>query len=184
MSLSAQMNIANWLTIFRIVMVPVFIWLMYLDTFWSDVIATVLYTIAASTDYVDGYIARKYNLITDLGKILDPIADKVLVTATLVVFVELHRLEAVVVIILITRDLAINALRSFAASKGQVIAAGMGGKIKTAFQMVGVGCIIFKNPLFGLDVMLIGKVLVYLSVILSVQSAWVYYRNFIRSENA
>ncbi len=178
------MNIANWLTIFRIAMVPVFIWLMYVGGFWIDVLATVLYTIAASTDYVDGYIARKYNLITDLGKILDPIADKVLVTATLVVFVDLQRLEAAVVIVLITRDLAINALRSFAASKGQVIAAGMGGKIKTAFQMVGVGCIIFYNPLFGIDILMIGKILVYLSVILSLHSAWVYYRNFIKSENA
>ncbi|MGE4318077.1 MAG: CDP-diacylglycerol--glycerol-3-phosphate 3-phosphatidyltransferase [Deferribacterales bacterium] len=184
MSLSDQMNIANRLTIFRIVLVPVFIGLMYYEQFWTNVIATVIYTVAAVTDYVDGYIARKYNLVTDLGKILDPIADKVLVTSALVVFVELNRLEGIVVIILIARDLAISALRNFAASKGLVIAAGLGGKIKTGFQMVGVGCIIFKNELLGLDIMLIGKVLVYLSVILSIHSAWIYYRNFINSEHA
>ena len=183
MRLSDQMNIANRLTIFRIVLVPVFIALMYYGEFWTNILATVIYTIAAVTDYIDGYIARKYNLVTDLGKILDPIADKVLVTSALVVFVELDRLEAVVVIILIARDLAISALRNFAASKGLVIAAGVMGKIKTGFQMVGVGCIIFKNELFGLNILMIGKVLVYMSVILSIHSAWIYYRNFINSEN-
>lgn len=183
MSLSDQMNIANKLTLFRIALVPIFIALMYKGLFWTNVLATVIYTIAAVTDYVDGYIARKYNLVTDLGKILDPIADKVLVTAALVVFVELSRLGAIVVIILITRDLAISALRNFAASKGMVIAAGLGGKIKTGFQMVGVGCIIFKDNLFGLNVLLIGQILVYLSVILSLQSAYTYYRNFINSDH-
>lgn len=184
MSLSGQMNIANRLTIFRIILVPIFIYLMYLQVYWANVVATVVYAVAAITDYVDGYIARKYDLVTDLGKILDPIADKVLVTSALVVFVEFNRLEAVVVIILIARDLAISALRNFAASKGMVIAAGWGGKIKTGFQMVGVGCIIFKENLFGLDILMIGRILVYLSVILSIQSGYTYYRDFIRSDHA
>lgn len=184
MSLSGQMNTANKLTLFRIVLVPLFIYLMYKQVFWANIVATVIYAIAAITDYVDGYIARKYGMVTDLGKILDPIADKVLVTSALVVFVQFNRLDALVVIILISRDLAISALRNFAASKGMVIAAGIGGKIKTGFQMVGVGCIIFKEHLFGLNILLIGQILVYLSVILSLQSGYTYYRDFIKSDHA
>lgn len=182
MSFRDQMNTANKITLARIAMVPVFIVLLYYDRYWTNIIATVIYTFTALTDLLDGHIARKHNMVTDLGKILDPVADKILVTAALVMLVEMGRLEAVVVIILIGRDLLIGALRNLAASKGTVIAAGRGGKIKTVFQMIGVGMIIWKNELLGLDVLLIGKVIVYASVILSLHSGWVYYKNYDESE--
>ncbi|PLX69687.1 MAG: CDP-diacylglycerol--glycerol-3-phosphate 3-phosphatidyltransferase [Denitrovibrio sp.] len=177
-----QMNIANKITLARIALVPVFIVLLYFDTFWTNIIAAVIYTITALTDLLDGYLARKHNIVTDLGKILDPVADKILVTAALVLFVEMGRLGAVVVIILIGRDLLIGALRSVAASKGTVIAAGTGGKIKTVFQMIGVGMIIWKNELLGIDIMLIGQLIVYVSVILSLHSGWVYFQNYADAE--
>jgi len=127
MSLSSQMNIANKITLARIALVPVFIILLYFDRYWTNVAAAVIYTFTALTDLLDGYVARKKNIVTDLGKILDPVADKMLVTAALVLLVELGRLESVVVIILIGRDLMISALRNVAASRGTVIAAGTGG---------------------------------------------------------
>ncbi|MGD9808337.1 MAG: CDP-diacylglycerol--glycerol-3-phosphate 3-phosphatidyltransferase [Deferribacterales bacterium] len=176
-----QMNIANKITLARIALVPVFIVLLYFDRYWTNIAATVIYTFTALTDLVDGHIARSRNIVTDLGKILDPVADKILVTAALVLLVELGRLEAVVVIILIGRDLLIGALRNVAATNGTVIAAGRGGKIKTVFQMIGVGAIIWKNPLYSIDVMLIGKLIVYVSVILSLHSGWVYFQNYAKS---
>jgi len=176
------MNTANKVTLARIALIPVFIVLLYFDTYWTNIVATVIYTFTALTDLVDGYLARKYDQVTDLGKILDPVADKMLVTAALVLLVEMGRLEAVVVIVLIGRDLMISALRNVAASKGTVIAAGRGGKVKTVIQMIGVGCIIWKNSLLGLDILLIGKIIVYVSVIFSLHSAWVYYRNFANAQ--
>lgn len=173
-----QMNLANRITLARIALVPVFIVLLYFDRYWTNIAATVIYTFTALTDLLDGHLARKHNMVTDLGKILDPVADKILVTAALVLLVELGRLGAVVVIILIGRDLMIGALRNVAASNGTVIAAGRGGKIKTVFQMIGVGCIIWKNELFGIDIMFVGQAVVYISVILSLHSAWTYYKNY------
>jgi len=173
-----QMNIANKITLARIALVPVFIVLLYFDSYWTNIAATVIYTFTALTDLVDGHIARKHNIVTDLGKILDPVADKILVTAALVLLVEMGRLGAIVVIILIGRDLLIGALRNVAASNGTVIAAGTGGKIKTVFQMIGVGAIIWKNPLYNVDIMLVGQIIVYVSVILSLHSGWVYFKNY------
>jgi len=172
------MNIANKITLARIAMVPIFIILLYFDKYWMNIAAAIIYTFTALTDLVDGYLARKHNIVTDLGKILDPVADKILVTAALVLLVEMGRLEAIVVIVLIGRDLLIGALRNVAANNGTVIAAGRGGKIKTVVQMIGVGCIIWKNELFGINIMLIGKIIVYLSVILSLHSGWVYFQNY------
>jgi len=182
MPLSNQLNTANKLTLFRIVLVPLFIVVLYIDTYWMNVLAAVIFAIASFTDFVDGYVARKYNQITDLGKILDPIADKILVSGAMILLVELGRIGAVVVIVLISRDFIIGALRNFAASKGTVIAAGMGGKVKTVIQMIGVGCLIYKNELMGINILMIGQILVYASVVLSIYSAWVYYNNFLEAE--
>ncbi len=178
-----QMNIANKITLARIAFVPVFVVLLYFDRYWTNIAATVIYTITALTDLLDGYLARKHDIVTDLGKILDPVADKILVTAALVLLVEMGRLGAVVVIILIGRDLLIGgALRNVAASKGTVIAAGAGGKIKTVFQMIGVGMIIWKNELLGINILLFGQLIVYASVILSLHSGWVYFQNYAETE--
>lgn len=173
-----QMNIANKITLARIALVPVFMVLLYFDTYWTNIIATIVFALTALTDLIDGHIARSRNIVTDLGKILDPVADKVLVTAALVMLVELGRLEAVVVIILISRDLLVGALRNVAASKGTVIAAGAGGKIKTVFQMIGVGMIIWKNEFLGFDIEFIGKLVVYASMVLSIHSGWAYFQNY------
>ncbi|WP_022849765.1 CDP-diacylglycerol--glycerol-3-phosphate 3-phosphatidyltransferase [Limisalsivibrio acetivorans] len=181
--MSKELNLPNKLTILRIFAIPVFLVILYYDKSYFNVIACILYTIAALTDYVDGYIARKYNLVTDLGKILDPVADKILVAATMIALVEMGRLEGAVVMLILARDFAMGALRNVASSKGVIIAAGKMGKWKTAFQMVGVGMIIFKNELFGVDIMMIGKILVYISLVLSVYSAVQYFNSYYGKED-
>ncbi|TDT71900.1 CDP-diacylglycerol--glycerol-3-phosphate 3-phosphatidyltransferase [Hypnocyclicus thermotrophus] len=130
------MNIANFLTIFRIILIIPFIY--YLKIPNNEYTAFIIFTIASITDFLDGYIARKYNLITDFGKLMDPLADKILVFSALIIFVELKYIPSWMVIVILTRDFLINGIRNLAASKGAVIAAGMSGKIKTTTQMIAI----------------------------------------------
>ena len=127
------MNTPNKLTVLRVILVPVFI---VCILYWNRYVALAVFIIASMTDWFDGRIARKYNLVTNFGKFLDPIADKLLVTSALVCFVQLGQLPAWVAIIVIGRDLAVDGLRMMAASKNIVMAAGWSGKIKTAVTMV------------------------------------------------
>jgi CDP-diacylglycerol--glycerol-3-phosphate 3-phosphatidyltransferase/cardiolipin synthase len=149
----------------------------------TNIIAAVIFTVASLTDFIDGYLARKYNIVTDLGKILDPVADKILVASSLIALMELGRVEGVVVILLLSRDFAVGALRDLSASKGKIIAAGFSGKLKTVFQMIAVGFLIYKNNLIGIDIFFIGKILIYLSVVLSIYSGVEYYIKFFAKIN-
>lgn len=173
-----EMNLANILTVLRIISVPIFLAFLYFDKPILNVVSCVIYTVFAATDFVDGYIARKYNMVTDLGKILDPVADKIFVAVTMIALVEMGRLEGFVLMITLTRDFAVGALRNLAASKNVIIAAGNAGKWKTGFQMTGIGCIIFKNKFLGLDIYLFGTILVYISLVFSIYSAWEYFRGY------
>lgn len=135
------MNLPTKLTIFRILIVP-FLWWVLLTSFFNSHIklwiAFVLFVVASITDYLDGYIARKYNLITDLGKFLDPIADKILVNSLLVYLAYVNRINILFVLLMLTRDTLVDALRMFASSKKVVIAAALSGKLKTVLQMVAI----------------------------------------------
>ena len=130
------MNLPNKLTLLRIIMIPVFVVLLYLDFPFNNLVALAVFILASITDTLDGYIARKYNLITDFGKFMDPIADKLLVTAAMLVFVDWHMMPAWVVIVVVAREFIVSALRLVAANNGRVIAAGWSGKVKTASTMV------------------------------------------------
>lgn len=176
-------NLPNQLTILRVVLIPAFLIFLYFDRPMTNVIAAIIFTIASITDFVDGYLARKYNIVTDLGKILDPVADKILVASSLIALMELGRVEGVVVILLLSRDFAVGALRDLSASKGKIIAAGFSGKLKTVFQMIAVGFLIYKNDLVGIDIFFIGKILIYLSVLLSIYSGIEYYIKFFAKIN-
>lgn len=129
------MNLPNKLTITRIAAIPFIIAAFYINTGWSRLTALILFCIAAFTDFLDGYLARKNNIVTDFGKLLDPIADKLLVLSTLIMFVYREQMIAWVVVLILSRELAVDGLRSLAASKGKVIAAGQLGKIKTCSQI-------------------------------------------------
>lgn len=130
------MNLPNKLTLLRIVLIVPFLLVLYLDVPYASLIALGIFIAASLTDMLDGKIARKYNLITDFGKFADPLADKMLVTAAMVWFVEQGRMPGWALLIVIVREFAVSGLRMVASDQGRVIAAGWSGKIKTASTMV------------------------------------------------
>ncbi len=131
------MNLANKITLLRIFMIPVFLLVLYfIKGDIGNYIAAGIFAVASLTDLLDGYIARSRNLVTDFGKFMDPLADKLLVAAALIYFVEVNRLSAVIVIIIISREFIISGFRLVAVSNNKVIAAGIWGKVKTAVTMI------------------------------------------------
>lgn len=140
------MNLPNKLTLLRIILVPVFVVVLYLGFPYNNLVALAIFILASLTDLLDGKIARKYHLVTDFGKFMDPIADKLLVTAALLVFVDWHRMPAWVAIVVIAREFIVSALRLVAASNGRVIAAGWSGKVKTASTMVCICVMLLGLP--------------------------------------
>ena len=140
------MNTANKLTILRVVMIPAFLLVLYLDVPHANYWALAIFAAASATDTLDGYIARHYNQITDFGKFMDPLADKCLVTAAMLWFVEAGQMPAWALLIVIVREFGVSGLRMVAADKGRVIAAGWSGKVKTAATMVCVILMLLPLP--------------------------------------
>lgn len=181
------LNLPNLLTMGRIVMIPLVLLLLDRgsprDCFW----AAIIYAGAAATDMLDGYLARKQGLVSVLGKFLDPLADKLIVMATLIWLVKMGRMASWVVVLLLAREISVTALRSIAASEGVVIAAGDSGKAKTALQMVGILLLILGYPyhldffvldLGVVDLVHVGRVLIYVSLVFSLASAAEYMALF------
>ncbi|HOC08766.1 MAG: CDP-diacylglycerol--glycerol-3-phosphate 3-phosphatidyltransferase [Clostridiales bacterium] len=139
------MNLANRLTLFRIILVPVFMVFLLNKITYGEYLAAGVFILAALTDSLDGYIARKHNQVTKLGKLMDPIADKLLVTAALISLVQMDKLSAWIAMVIIAREFVVTGIRSIAASEGQVIAASIWGKLKTISQVVAVVAIILNN---------------------------------------
>ncbi len=175
-----SLNIPNILSLLRILMAPFVMGLLlysrlgrrstiFLNLTYSDLLAGVVFIIAALADTADGYIARKKGLITNLGKFIDPLSDKVLVMAALIALLELGRLSGWMVMVIVARDFMVSGLRMVAAAEGQVIAASKLGKLKTVFQIVAIVMVIFKLP-FAIYVM-------YISIFLTVWSGVVYVAN-------
>ena len=140
------MNTANKLTILRVVMIPAFLLVLYLNVPYANYWALAIFAAASITDTLDGYIARHYNQITDFGKFMDPLADKCLVTAAMLWFVEVGQMPAWALLIVIVREFGVSGLRMVAADKGRVIAAGWSGKVKTAATMVCVILMLLPLP--------------------------------------
>jgi len=167
-----KMNIANKLTLLRIILIVPFIIILLwgANNFMYRLIAFVIFSVASLTDFLDGYLARKFNLITNFGKLMDPLADKILVLSSLMVFIQLKYVPAWMVIVIITRDFLINGIRSLAASKGKVIPAGNLGKIKTTTQMIAILLIILLGASkYNFYIMLI-------PVFFTLWSAWDYIK--------
>lgn len=140
------MNTANKLTILRVFMIPVFLLVLYLDVPNANYWALAIFVIASLTDTLDGYIARLYNQTTDFGKFMDPLADKCLVTAAMLWFVEIGQMPAWALLVVIIREFGVSGLRMVAADKGRVIAAGWSGKVKTASTMVCIVLMFLPIP--------------------------------------
>ncbi len=140
------MNLPNKLTMLRIILTPVFLAVLYWGFPGADYVALAIFIAASVTDLLDGKIARKYNLVTDFGKFADPLADKILVVAALLWFVEQGRMPAWMLMIVVTREFAVSGLRMIASDNGRVIAAGWSGKVKTASTMVCIVVMLALGP--------------------------------------
>ena len=140
------MNTANKLTMLRVVLIPVFLLVLYLDVPNANYWALAIFIAASLTDTLDGYIARHYNQTTDFGKFMDPLADKCLVTAAMLWFVEIGQMPGWALLVVIIREFGVSGLRMVAADKGRVIAAGWSGKVKTASTMVCIVLMFLPIP--------------------------------------
>ncbi|WP_235069990.1 CDP-diacylglycerol--glycerol-3-phosphate 3-phosphatidyltransferase [Turicibacter sp. TJ11] len=185
------MNLANKLTLLRIILIPFFIVCFYIPNLmmntvsvnsylipYANLLGLVIFLLAAITDFIDGYIARKYNLITDFGKFMDPLADKLLVTAALLILLENGLISAWVVFVILAREFIVTGFRTIAAAKGVVIAAGWLGKIKTVVQFIMISTLLLLNYPFELFNWPVDRVFVALAVVLTVASGVEYiYKN-------
>ncbi len=186
------MNLPNKLTVLRVILVPVFLIFTYVSAIPCHyILALVVFAAASITDMLDGKIARKHNLVTNFGKFLDPLADKILVISALMAFVDIkdYRLSAIPVIIIIIREFTVSGLRLVTASEGVVVAAGIWGKLKTAFTMVGIVAVLLclsirydfaispENCIWD-SVMLCCDVIIWIAAVLTIISGVVYLKEY------
>lgn len=163
------MNLPNKLTILRILLVPVFVAILLIPAIpYNDHIAMTVFIIASFTDMLDGKIARKYDLVTNFGKLMDPLADKLLVCSALVCLVQLGRIPTWMVLVILGREFAILGIRCVAAEKGRVIAASYWGKFKTVFQIIAV-CMLIANLQYNFYIVLT-QIILWVAVILTIVS--------------
>jgi cardiolipin synthase len=174
-------NLPNTLTWLRILLIPVFLMFYYLPDTWMErqsvnMAAAGIFLLAAVTDWLDGYLARKLEQTSAFGAFLDPVADKLMVAAALILLLQLGRVDAIVALVIIGREIAISALREWMAGEGQRknVAVAFIGKFKTASQMIAILLLLYHDTLFGLDIQDIGTWLIYIAAVLTVVSM-VYY---------
>jgi CDP-diacylglycerol--glycerol-3-phosphate 3-phosphatidyltransferase len=182
-------NSPNVITLVRIGAIPVFLVFTYYESRVNSFIAALVYTGAAATDFLDGWIARRKNLVTVIGKFLDPLADKLIAMSALIMLVHLGRVAAWVVILVMAREFAVTGLRTIAMSEGIVIAAGQEGKYKTALQLVAI-CFLLLHYAYPIDFIVgtavvdanrVGTALFYISVFFAIWSGWKYFAGFIEA---
>lgn len=172
------MNLANKITIFRVFLIPFFMIVLYSNLEYSSYIAGIIFVFASLTDTLDGYIARSRNLVTNFGKFIDPLADKVLVSSALISLVDLDKIPAWVVVLIIAREFTITGFRIIAASEGVNIAASSLGKIKTITQLVAITSILINNYPFNLINFPFDMILLYISLFFTLLSGVDYlYKN-------
>jgi CDP-diacylglycerol--glycerol-3-phosphate 3-phosphatidyltransferase len=181
------MNIPNKITVSRILLIPLFLIIMLVPFDWGNIqllgadlpvthfVGALIFIIASSTDWVDGHYARKYNLVTNMGKFLDPLADKLLVSAALIVLVDLDFAPAWIVIVIISREFAVTGLRLLLAGEGEVVAANMLGKIKTWAQIVAISALLLHNIIFEMISFRFDIVALWVALIFTIWSGWDYF---------
>ena len=175
-----KLNLANMLTLLRIAAIPVVVICFYSPLDYARPLAAVLFGLAAVTDMIDGWVARKYGQMSRFGEFLDPVADKLMVAIVLVMLVQSQSswFEDVIAMIIIGREITISALREWMAEMGErgVVKVGILGKVKTVFQMVSIGLLLYGEPLYGLPTFRIGEIAFYVAAALTLWSMWAYLR--------
>jgi CDP-diacylglycerol---glycerol-3-phosphate 3-phosphatidyltransferase len=168
-------NLPNTITLMRISVVPfLFILLANPGEFWSLIIA-ILFVIASVTDFFDGYVARKYHMITTMGKFLDPIADKIIVNTAMILMIPIGRIPAWIVAITIIRDLIVDVIRSIASAEGIYIQASILGKQKTLTQIIAVTALMIHYSIFGINAHVVGTIIIYFALFLTIYSGVDYF---------
>ncbi len=181
----SNINLPNVLTLTRILLIPFFVLLFVVPTPDRSLAAAVVFVTAAMTDLLDGYLARRRGQVTKLGRLLDPIADKLLVLSALIVLVQVDRVGALVAILIIAREVAVTGIRAIAATEGMIISAEVTGKYKMALQVIAIVLLILEGTVlsdFG-NVHLAGIVTLYISVVLGYISGAQYVHSFWRQIN-
>jgi CDP-diacylglycerol---glycerol-3-phosphate 3-phosphatidyltransferase len=180
-------NLPNKITISRIFLIPVFMIIMLYPFEWGTIsilgadmpishfVGGLLFIIASTTDWIDGYYARKLNMVTNLGKFLDPLADKLLVSAALIILVEMGFAPAWIVIIIISREFAVTGLRLVLAGTGEVVAANMLGKIKTWAQIIAISSLLLHNIIFEAVSIPFDTIALWVAMIITIWSGWEYF---------
>ena len=174
------LNVPNLLTWLRIILIPLFVGIFYFEKSWVSVpnqnlVATIIFTAAAITDWLDGWLARKLNQTSAFGAFLDPVADKLMVAAALIILVQLSRVDAIIALIIIGREITISALREWMAQIGETrsVAVSMLGKIKTASQMIAIPLLLYWDPVGNFEPELWGTWLIRVAAVLTLISmAW------------
>jgi CDP-diacylglycerol--glycerol-3-phosphate 3-phosphatidyltransferase len=174
------MNTPNLLTLLRIILIPILVGVFYLPWKWTNELTTLIFGLAAITDWFDGYLARRWNQTSAFGAFLDPVADKLIVAVALVLLVQAHPSPwmAIPAAIIIGREITISALREWMAELGQraTVAVSMVGKVKTTAQMTALLMLLYHEPLFGLPIYEIGFISLYIAAILTLWSMTIYLR--------
>ena len=175
------LNIPNNLTLLRIALIPCLILVFYLpdhtlSSYDKNLTATLIFLFAAITDWLDGYLARKLNQTSDFGAFIDPVADKLIVIAALILLVELGRIESIIAFVIIAREFTISSLREWMATLGKSgsITVAFIGKLKTTMQMIAILFLLYYENIFFLPVAVIGKILIYFAALLTIISM-IYY---------
>ncbi len=181
------MNLPNKITVSRILMIPIFLIVMLAEFSWGNLallgvelpvthfVGALIFIFASTTDWVDGHFARKYNLVTNFGKFLDPLADKLLVSAALIVLVDLGYAPSWIVIVIISREFAVTGLRLILAGTGEVVAANMLGKIKTWAQIVAISALLLHNMIFEMMNIPFDMIALWVALIFTIWSGWDYF---------
>lgn len=174
----------NVITLGRLLAVPIIVGLLTLypeGGFWVSITTGAVFGLAALTDLLDGHLARKYNLVSTLGKFLDPLADKLLVSSALVMLIPLGRVRAWVAFLIIAREIAVTGLRAIAAERGLVISASDSGKQKTLAQNIALFCLLWHYPLIWADTAAVGTVILYVALATTYWSGGLYFYHFLKS---
>ncbi len=180
MEKGALLNFPNRITLLRIAIIPALFFLLLSPGQNGSLAIAILFIIAALTDVLDGYLARKYEIVTVMGKFLDPIADKLIVNTAMILMIPIGRIPAWIVAVIIIRDFAVDGIRAIASSEGFVIQASNLGKQKTLCQIFAVSALMIHYQFLGVDAHAVGTVILYLALVLSVYSGLDYFMNFYR----